>query len=194
MNSENFLKTEYAQQLIRDADLIETELGQFNDRWGNFWKRNEGDLGTILIGHLVVEFYVDDWLEAANPGTKPVKDTRMSFSQKLTLIDGADPTIQWLQPGLVRLNRIRNQIAHNLEADLTESDLAPLREIVWPWHQAAGRPRNQGTALVKDFALLASSMLNSQANAIRRYGDGLGLVAYQKWINAAMKSRSTGSI
>ena len=33
MDTEDFLNTKYAKQLLRDADLIGTELGQFNARW-----------------------------------------------------------------------------------------------------------------------------------------------------------------
>lgn len=189
MDTEDFLKTKYAQQLLRDTDAIETELGQFNAQWARFWERNADHLGTVLIGHLAVEHYIDDWLTAANPGLKDVRNTRLSFSQKVELLEGADTFIQWLLPGVIRLNKIRNQLAHDLEAEISERDLEPIRDIVWPWQSAAGRPRNSGIGLVKDFALLLCSMLSSQANSIRRYGDGCGLIAYQRWLKEAMASR-----
>jgi hypothetical protein len=192
MDTDDFLSSKYAQQLLRDADAIETELGQFNTRWGSFWRRNADHLGTVLISHLAIEHYIDDWLTAANPGLKPVGDTRLSFANKADLLDGVDASIQWLLPGVRRLNRIRNQLAHNLEAEVTEEDLAPIREIVWPWHSAAGKPCNGGITLVRDFALMVCGMLSSQANSIRRYGAGCGLVAYQRWLRDAMAARDDG--
>jgi hypothetical protein len=189
MDTEDFLRTKYAQQLLRDADTIETALGRFNAQWARFWERNADHLGTVLIGHLAVEHYIDDWLTAANPGMKAVGDTRLSFAQKVELLDGADPSVQWLLPGLIRLNRIRNKLAHDLDAEISERDLEPLRNVVWPWHSAGGKPCNSGIALVKDFALLVCGMLSSQAHSIRRYGDGCGLVAYQRWLKDAMGTR-----
>lgn len=114
---------------------------------------------------------------------------RVFFFQKVELLEGADTFIQWLLPGVIRLNKIRNQLAHDLEAEISERDLEPIRDIVWPWQSAAGRPLNSGIGLVKDFALLLCSMLSSQANSIRRYGDGCGLIAYQRWLKEAMASR-----
>ena len=186
MDTEDFLKMKYSQQLLRDLDAIETEMGKFNDQWARFWKRNVDHLGTVLISHLAVEHHIDNWLAAANPGTKAVGDTRLSFAQKVDLLEGADPSIQWLLPGVIRLNRLRNQIAHDLEAEISEQDLEPIQNIVWPWHSAAGKPCRSGVPLVRDFALLASGMLHSQASAIRRYGDGCGLVSYQRWVKSAI--------
>lgn len=189
MDSADFLSTKYAKQLLRDIDVMETELGQFNAQWVSFWDRNADHLGTLLICHLIVEHYIDEWLEAANPGMKPVGETRLSFAQKMELLDGVEATVQWLLPGIRRLNRIRNQLAHNLEAAISDDDLKPIQEIVWPWHSAAGKPCNNGISLVRDFTLVVSGMLNSQAHSIRRYGSGCGLVAYQRWLKNAMSVR-----
>lgn len=186
MGTEDFLNTKYAKQLLRDADLMETELGQFNARWIGFWDRNVDHLGALLICHLVVEHHIDEWLAAANPGMKPVSETRLSFAQKMDLLDNVEATVQWLLPGIRRLNRIRNQFAHNLEAAISDEDLKPIKAIVWPWHSAAGKPCNSGISLIRDFTLMVSGMLSSQAHSIRRYGSGRGLIAYQRWLKNAM--------
>jgi len=186
MDEDEFLKSKYARQLLADADKLESELKEFNASWQSFWKRNASDLGAMLICHLAIEHYLDEWLTAANPGTKPIGKTRLTFAQKLDLAENADSLIQMLMPGLKQLNRIRNQLAHDMEAHISKADLKPIRSIVWPWHKAGGRPCNEGIALVKDFALMASGLLCSSANAIRRYGGGSGLVAYQKWLRDAV--------
>lgn len=189
MDASQFLESEYAQQLIRDAGAIESELGRFNAKWAHFWQRNADHLGVVLISHLSVEHYIDDWLAAASPSIWPVWKARLSFSQKISLLEGADPTIEWLLPGMVRLNRIRNDLAHRIDAEIREEDLEPIQKIVWPWHSAQGKPCNSGVASVRDFALLACAMLSAQANSIRRYGDGCGLVAYQRWLQEAMSTK-----
>lgn len=187
MDPKDFLKTKYAQQLLAEMSEIQSELARFNETWKCFWERNIDDLGTILMCHLTVEHYLNDWFSAANPAIKIVQNSRLAFSHKLELVEGADPFVRYLLPGLRRLNRIRNQIAHNLEATLTESDLEPIGAIVWPWQEAQGQPRSTGVILLKEFALLASGFLQSQANAIRKFGDGKGLIAYQRWLQDAMQ-------
>jgi hypothetical protein len=191
MDKAEFLKSKYARQLLADADNLESELKEFNASWQSFWKRNASDLGAILICHLAIEHYLDEWLTAANPATKPIGKTRLTFVQKLDLADDADSLIQMLMPGLMQLNRIRNQLAHNMEAQISKEELEPIRSIVWPWHKAGGKRCNEGVALVKDFALMASGFLCANTNAIRRYGGGLGLVAYQKWLRDAVSSSET---
>jgi hypothetical protein len=91
-------------------------------------------------------------------------------------------------PGLKLLNRVRNDLAHDLESQISDKELGPFRGIVWAWHKASDRPCNKGIALVKDFALLASGLLSSHSNSIRRYGKGVGLVAYQRWLRNALRS------
>ena len=181
-----FLKTQYAQQLLADAGALEADLREFNDAWRQFWERSADDLGKFLICHLAVEHYLDDWLAAANPGTKPVGETRLTFAHKLSLIDGADAFTQWMLPALKKFNRIRNQLSHEMEAQISDDDLQPIKNIVWPWNEASKKPCREGIELVCDFALMAAGFLSSQANAIRRHGKGDGLVAYQKWVDAAM--------
>jgi hypothetical protein len=188
MDEAAFLKSKYARQLVLDADKHEAELKEFNTSWQKFWKRNADDLGTVLICHLAVEHYLDEWLAAANPATKPTGKTRLTFAQKIDHADGADSLIQPLMPGLKLLNRIRNELAHDLTTQISDKRLEPFRLIVWTWHKAAGRPCNNGIALVKDFALLASGLLSSHAYAIRRYGKGVGLIAYRRWLRSALRT------
>ncbi len=193
MDVTDFLMTKYARQLIRDAGAIESDLGQFNARWTRFWDRNADHLGAVLISHLAVEHYIDEWLAAASPGIKAVGETRLSFSHKVSLLEGAAPTIEWLLPGVIRLNRIRNDFAHNIEAEISDKDLEPIQSIVWPWHSALDKPCNRGIALIRDFVLMVCGMLSSQTSAIRRYGDGCGLVAYERWLKHAVGTREDES-
>ncbi len=57
MDTSKFLETEYAKQLISDIDKAESDVLEFNEKWRAFWSRNGGHIGTVLVGHLVVEHY-----------------------------------------------------------------------------------------------------------------------------------------
>ena len=47
----------------------------------------------------------------------------MTFAQKLSLIGDAIDGVAYLIPGIRRLNKIRNRLAHNLSADVTTDDV-----------------------------------------------------------------------
>ena len=81
------------QQVIADADIAEAEVMQFNEAWDSFWERNLAHMGAVLVCHLAVEHYLDEWLSAANPGTKPIDQIRLSFAQKLEFSDNTDSIV-----------------------------------------------------------------------------------------------------
>ena len=188
MEKEDFLETKYAKKLMEDAAISEKELEVFNKQWQIFWQKDTDQLGTILICHLSIENYIENYLEAANPAIGSIKSKRLSFSTKLDLMGGDNKIIQMLMPGLKQLNRIRNRLAHNMEENVTDEDLLPIKNIVWPWHKAGGKPCNEGVELIKDFALMATGFMDSQANGIRRYGEGMGYIAYERWLSGQIST------
>jgi len=184
----SFLKTKYARQLISDYDTIVEDVKKFNTLWDQFWAKDSSVLGDLLTCHLILEFHLTNWLAAANPGVPSLDNARLSFSQKIIFSDNVDKTIQIMVPGFRCINKVRNAFSHNLSVTLDSVNLAPLREIVWPWHKAAGKAQNEGIQLVKDFTLMASGLLYGQLKSIERYGKGDGIVAYHRWLDVAMQS------
>jgi hypothetical protein len=98
--------------------LIEQEFGEINARWN----QDVIAIGRILRAHLYVEHYMTEFLDKANPRLGPVDDARLSFAQKLNLLEPA-PRIQLVVPGIRRLNAVRNRLAHNLDARVTDEDV-----------------------------------------------------------------------
>ncbi len=188
MDTENFLKTEYAKQLIKDAEIFKKEIEEFNKQWHEFWQADTDWLSTILICHLSVEHYVEEYLESANPAIGSIKNKRLTFSTKLDLMGERNKVIQMLMPGLKRLNRIRNRLVHNMGEKITDEDLLPIKNVVWPWHKAGDNPCNEGIELIKDFSLMATAFINSHSNGIRRYGEGMGYIAYERWLSDKMSN------
>jgi len=84
-------------------------------------------------------------------------------------------------------SELRNDLAHDLNSEVTEKDLQPIKDIVWAWHRAGGKPCHEGIDLIKNFSLLVAGLLASEAKAITRYGNGDGLIAYRRWLSEAMK-------
>lgn len=82
-------------------------------------------LGRFLRAHLIVEHFVTEALQRRNQRLGRLRDARLSYSQKLELL-GSTGLTALLQPGLRRLNKLRNDLAHELSSPLTLRDVQPL--------------------------------------------------------------------
>lgn len=103
------------QEFFAEADR---ELADVNGRW----KQNVEVIGRILRAHLFVEHYIGDYLAKANPRLGALGEAKISFAQKVAFLDASNTDIALILPGIKRLNKIRNRLAHNLDAQVTEDD------------------------------------------------------------------------
>jgi len=94
------------------------EQSEINARWS----QNVDVIGRILRAHLFVEHFLSLYLAKANPRLGSMTDARLSFAQKVALLDVSNPDVAHILPGIKRLNAIRNRLAHNLNAHVTEED------------------------------------------------------------------------
>ncbi len=86
------------------------------------WDQNTEAIGRILRAHLFVEHYLTEFLAKEHPGLGSLQEARLTFAQKVALLDGEDVEINEVLPGLRRLNSIRNKLAHRLDALVTDDD------------------------------------------------------------------------
>jgi len=86
------------------------------------WKQDTDAIGRILRAHLYVEHYLTEHLQKANPRLDGIRKARLSFAQKLALLESEHPAHAGLKGGISHLNKIRNRLAHNLNAELTNAD------------------------------------------------------------------------
>lgn len=94
------------------------ELADINDRWN----QNVEVIGRILRAHLFVEHYLAEYVSHANPRLGSLAEAKATFAQKVALLDAANPDIASMLPGIKRLNAIRNRLAHNLGAQVSDED------------------------------------------------------------------------
>lgn len=103
------------QKFIAEADR---ELAEINFHW----QQNLEVIGRILRAHLFVEHYLGQYLIQANPRLGDLKGAKISFAQKIALLDATNSDIAHILPGIKHLNKIRNRLAHNLNAQVTDED------------------------------------------------------------------------
>ena len=85
------------------------------------WNKDVNMIGRILRAHLHVEYYLSQYLQHENPKLD-FEASRLTFGQKMNMLRENDPKVGKLVTGIKRLNAVRNRLAHNLEAGVTEED------------------------------------------------------------------------
>ena len=86
------------------------------------WDLDVNNIGRILRSHLYVEYYLTEHIAKANPRLGNLSKARLTFAQKLSLLDTSHERLRDLAPGLRQINAVRNRLAHRLEAALAAED------------------------------------------------------------------------
>lgn len=151
----------------REAFLVQTkaQVDELNTRWN----QDAVLIGRILRAHLFVEHYLVTYLEARNPNLGKMEDARLSFNQKVELLDRKDPRVSYLVPGIKRLNQVRNRLAHTLSAHVSREDqdsfiaidlFRALRDAL----ALPGTPSDEPIDVLESFAQHAGMALQSAAD------------------------------
>lgn len=181
-------ESEYVAQLIRDAELLNADIKKFDADYTHFWKKNLDEFGRILIAHLIIEHYLDEYLTVAFPTIGADAVGKLRFSQKLEIANFKNPLATWL-PGILALNKIRNHLAHNLNSEISPANMGQLRRPVEAWLHASGRKVDWTKLdIFQVFSHWAASFIHAETNGIRRYGKGLGRVAFREWVKKSVST------
>lgn len=116
---------------IEDAKLItvreKEKMDAFFERHIN---ENKDVITLVLKAHLYIEGLIEDILSSVL--VKPEKINRKRFSDKLDIFEAMN--LDFFSGNLMNklrsLNRLRNELAHRLNKNLSESDIQPLMENV----------------------------------------------------------------
>ncbi|MBY0367438.1 MAG: hypothetical protein EKK53_16965 [Burkholderiales bacterium] len=144
---------------------MEAEYHALKERW----KQDVDTIGRILRAHLHVEYYLTEHLQHMNPMLGDIDGSRLSFAQKANLLtDRGDVAVWRLIGGIRHLNKIRNRLAHNLKAEVTEEDRTvflsqDVFKMMRVWgHKDDKTPLSDAPIdVLEHFAEFASSMLHS---------------------------------
>jgi hypothetical protein len=164
----------------RTRQVADQELGEMNRRWN----QDVESIGRILRSHLYVEHYMTEYIEKSNPRLGSIGKARLTFGQKLALLDPDDPRLQEVKEGVKHLNTIRNRLAHRLSAAVTSEDsvvflraryFGEMREE----KAKPGRPSDDPLDILEEFAKHASHAFTRKfslvgqafAEALEKCGD-----------------------
>ena len=145
-------------------------------------------IGRVLVSHLMLEHYLDRCLRAVAPSDFNFSRPSLSFAQKVDILSGPESHIvgAGMVPGIKRVNKIRNALAHDLQAEITTADIQPLADLLR--HVGKGRApaiAKDPIAVVETFAAVAIAGMAAFVSAYEAAGNPAVL--------EAMKSRTAAN-
>ncbi|ABZ76736.1 hypothetical protein Shal_2177 [Shewanella halifaxensis HAW-EB4] len=156
-------------ELSGGKDKLNREMDGKLEKITEKWNQDVDAIGRILRAHLFVEHFVTECLLSFNPKLGDIKEARLTFAQKITLIESYSEETKELSKGIRRLNKIRNQLAHNLAGTVTDQDKESLlsvtsfkalrNELAKP-----GVPSDDNLVVLEDFAKHVGGRLASLAD------------------------------
>lgn len=138
------------------------------------WNQDFARGAKVLRAHLVVEHFLNLYLANTNPQLGSIAEARLGFAQKLTLMGNHDSILEMLRPGMLRLNQVRNRLAHRLSVDISDDDVASfmsIRLFAATWkasHPKTWNRKPNPLKVLEAFAQLSAAMLQLLSEDARK--------------------------
>lgn len=166
-NEVKFIAT-HALELMGGREKAFAAMEADYDAMKERWNQDTDSIGRILRSHLYLEHYLTEYLQHANPALGDLDEARLNFAQKANLLRSDAPVIDMIIGGIRHLNKIRNRLAHNLRAAVTEEDAyvflsqGIFRAMREEGAKGAGQePSTDPLDVLEAFAEFASAMLHN---------------------------------
>lgn len=119
-------------------------------------------LGYLLSCHLVIEHYLDHFLQAEAQASLDWDGARLTFAQKAALATSLPFVAGYnFMPALKHLNSLRNRFAHNIDVKLVEKDFEPLRSFLLSCTKDPGGVPTQPRKILSMFMGVACAYMAS---------------------------------
>lgn len=113
--------------MIEQKQRISRRLNAEADRISNLLPYGNDISLIVLKAHLLTEHYLDRILKAHLPnGAKFLRNTRLMYAGKLTLADGCGLLSNADYQSLKKLNDVRNELVHKLDAQPSVDDIVEI--------------------------------------------------------------------
>ncbi len=107
----------------QDFEANSRNFEDLNEVVTELFEKEEGTIGRVLKCHLIIEKHLNDLLEFHLGSKLNLEKARLSFKQKLTILEGISDEFFIYVKGINEINSLRNKIAHRLDYDINESNL-----------------------------------------------------------------------
>ena len=100
MNIEELRDTMYFKWMLAQADELEKEMHAFNKEYLDLAGTNKSELPLVLRSHLIIEHYIDRYLDVAIPEVECWDELRLSFNMKLDIVNNRKTSLHMVTPGM----------------------------------------------------------------------------------------------
>jgi hypothetical protein len=184
----DFKKTKYFKYLSANLDLMEKERVEFNNKILSLLNNKTDELGLVLKCHMIIEHYIDEFLVVAYPSIKTWGKIRLTFNQKLELINNSHTIMVMAYSSVKSLNILRNKFSHKLAYKIKEEDYKEIKELITIWYNASGETVPIGLQLIEHFTVWICGNFDSLIEGIKKETPELGLTGYLEWLNKMTKN------
>lgn len=145
-------------ELAGGKDILNERLDKKLNEINEAWNQNTDLIGRVLRAHLFVEHFMTRYILSKRNEFKNESVERASFARKVDLIARGDVIVlNELIPGIRRLNKIRNKLAHNLfiELDSESTEEFYKSSSFWLLRIELAKPNTpsmEPVAVIEDFA------------------------------------------
>lgn len=108
---------------------IEAHFNEENERFKALMNHPHDTIGRLLKCHLVVEHYLERYLTESF-GLPNLQEAKLGFYNKAMLLPIEASSAAFVRPGILRLNKLRNNIGHELGREPTFDELGPILETL----------------------------------------------------------------
>jgi hypothetical protein len=182
----DFKKTKYFNYLLVNHKEAEKDLLAFNTKILRLLNKETDELGRVLKCHLIIEHYIDNYLNVAYPTVYNWNNIRLTFSQKLELTQNPK-TIFTYYSAIKNLNSIRNKFSHKLNYSIKSEDYKDIETIMRIWNTELNKSLQSGINLIEEFTIWICVNIDSMINGIKKQSKGLGIPYYLEWLKEMTK-------
>jgi hypothetical protein len=183
----DFKKSKYFKYLSDNLDLMEKERIEFNSKIVTLLNNKTDEIGLILKCHLIIEHYIDEFLVVAYPTITNWVNMRLSFHQKLELINNSHTIMKMAYSSVKCLNSLRNKFSHKLAYKIREEDYKEIKDLMTIWYNAAEEPVPKGIQLFEQYTIWICANFDTMIKGIKKHTPELGLSGYLDWLDKMIK-------
>lgn len=183
-NQNKETKKPIPEKLLKEAKKwMNDDLEAFNAEYKQLCERDHSFAGRLVKCHLLLEYYLTEYLEAAYPTIPNISDARLTFSQKLNLATYKKTNFFQFIDAIQCLNTLRNKLVHDIRYVPNKNDLNPIRSIMKIWNSAFGKPMKDGIELIEEMTIFVCGMFSGLTQHIRRGHQNDGIIGCLEWFS-----------
>ncbi|WP_157469059.1 hypothetical protein [Dyella thiooxydans] len=171
-------------------------IGKFVDgvsTWETLDRTDFSVIGYLLSCHLILESYIDEYIQAEAGKWLDFSRARLSFSQKISIINFPDieENLDFM-PALAHMNNLRNKLSHNVRYKISTESVLPLIHFLEKSRGSKLENRDP-ISVIGAFTSFVGAWFAAMYVRIKEGKDVDRRAAFERWISAHYPGNPRGA-